>query len=236
MRWTRLAATAAAAAAIATSTVLGLAEGPPAAGDDRPDAVIEVVVETLRPGADPLPLALAVGRAHAQRPGFVHGSAARMAGPAPRLLRIAAWASVADAEAASLAADGSAETLALAAAVESDARLQLHARRLRAHVYDRSPGGHLEVTVFRTTPGTTREQHLARFDAAEADFAEAEGLLGHALYLAPDGRWLHEVRWRSEADFVATGKALLRTAGVGAWIRSLDYGRFSVLRGDRLGG
>lgn len=216
----------------ATAALVGAED---ASSSDATDAVVEVVVETLRAGADPVSAVAAVQRDHAARPGFVAASAARIVGPAPRLLRTVTWASLAAAEDASLAADGSGASQSLASVVDAGLRATLYARRLRVHVYDAAPAGHLEVTIFRTRPGTTREQHLARFDAAETDFAGASGLLGHALYLAPDGQWVHEVRWRSEADFAATGKALMKTTGVGGWIRSLDYGRFSVLRGDRLG-
>ena len=41
-------------------------------------------------------------------------------------------------------------------------------------------------------------------------------------------------RWRSAADNEKTGKALFAMPGVGGWIRSLDFRRFTVLRGDEL--
>ena len=206
------------------------AEGP-AAGSE---AVLEVVIDTLRPGVAPGPLVAATVRADAAQPGYLGRAAATLRGESPRLLRATVWASWAAVEDAALAADGRADAAALDAAVDGAARSTVYARRLRAHAYDATPAGHLEVTVFRTRPGTTRDAHLARFDAAEADFSKASGLFGHELYLAADGRWVHVVRWRSEADFSATGKALMKTSGVGGWIRSLDYGRFTVLRGDRL--
>ena len=90
------------------------------------------------------------------------------------------------------------------------------------------------MTLYRTRVGTTREQNLARLDAAEADFSKAEGLLGHSTWIAPNGLWVHVVHWESEAAFNKTGKALMRTQGVGGWIRSLDFKRFRVWKGDRL--
>lgn len=220
------------AAGVFGVTLRARAEGPAAEGD----AVLEFVVDVVRTGVDPAPLVAATTRADAAQPGFVARGAARGGADGTRLLRATVWASLPAAEAAALAADGRADVVALDAAVDGAARTTLHARRLRAHAYDAAPGAHLEVTVFRTRPGTTREANLAKFDAAEADFSKAAGLLGHELYLAPDGRWVHVVRWRSEADFSTTGKALMKTSGVGGWIRSLDYGRFTVWRGDRLGG
>lgn len=216
-------------------SMLGLARADGPAAPAAPDPVLAVVVDVLAPGADVGPAVQAATAADAQGAGFLGAAAARTVGDAPRLVRTTLWGSLEQAEDAALAADGRADVIALDALTDPARRRVLHARRVRTSAYREAAGGHLEVTLFRTRPGTTRAAHLARFDAAEADFARAEGVLGHALYLAPDGMWVHVVRWRSEADFATTGRALLRTVGVGGWIRSLDYGRFSVLRGDLLG-
>ena len=149
-------------------------------------------------------------------------------------MRATVWSSVGAAEAASLAADGSAHERAMLQVVNAKQRTVRHLRQLRTHTYVKGATGHLEVTLYRTRPGTTREANLARLDAAESDFSKAEGILGHSTWIAPNGRWVHLVRWRSKADFARTGKALMRTKGVGGWIRSLDYKRFSVLKGDPL--
>ncbi len=151
-----------------------------------------------------------------------------------RWLHARIWGSVAHAEAASLAFDGS-EALGDVTEVTDPRRRQVwHFRSLRSHSYSEDAARHLEVVVFRTKPGTTRETNLERFDAGESEFEKGEGLLGHSLWLAPDGRWVHLLRWRSAADYAKTGKALFRTKNVGGWIRSLDFRRFTVLRGDRI--
>ena len=92
--------------------------------------------------------------------------------------------------------------------------------------------GHLELVVHRTKKGTEREANLALYDRAEKDFGQGEGLLGHSLWISPDGQWLHLLRWRSADDFGKTGKSLMGTQGVSGWIRSLDFRRFQVFRGD----
>ncbi len=112
--------------------------------------------------------------------------------------------------------------------------MQRHFRRLRAVTYVEGKTGHLEVTFYRTRAGTTREQNLARFDQAEPDFAKGEGILGHSMWIAPNGLWAHVVHWKSKEAFAQTGKALMKTHGVGGWIRSLDFKRFKVWKGDAL--
>lgn len=106
-------------------------------------------------------------------------------------------------------------------------------RQLRSSTFDpTTPMGHLELVVHRTRKGTTRSKNLALFDSAKEGFAAGEGLLGHSLWISADGQWLHLLRWRSAEDFEKTGKALMRTKGVGSWIRSLDFKRFEMMRGD----
>lgn len=75
---------------------------------------------------------------------------------------------------------------------------------------------HLEVILYRTRVGTTREESLALFDKAEADFAKTAGILGHSMWIAPDGLWTHVVYWESEASFNKSGRALTKTKGVSA--------------------
>lgn len=176
--------------------------------------------------------ASALGAAVEKLPGFVRADMASASGKAGVVVRATVWASVGDAENASLAVDGSAKVAALVESVDAEARTVSHFRRLRESVYSQDPAGHLEVVVFRTKPGTTREANLALFDKAEAEFATGEGLRAHSLWLASDGRWVHLLRWRSAADYETTGKALFAKPGVGGWIRSLDFQRFVVTRGD----
>lgn len=147
-------------------------------------------------------------------------------------LRATVWQSLEAAESASLALDGDAAATAFAAACDANQHAAAHFRELRMHSYSDAACGHLEVVVFRTRPGVTREANLQKFDAAEKEFETGEGLLGHSLWIAPDGRWVHLLRWASAADYAKTGKALFGKPGVGGWIRSLDFQRFTVHRGD----
>lgn len=162
--------------------------------------------------------------------------ATSLGGDTPALLRATVWQSLQGAEAGSLALDGQ-EAALTAAGMDMSRRSIAHFRRVREQVNPsaaNTPTGHLEVVVFRTKPGTTREQNLERYDRGFDDYASAEGLLAHSLWLGPDGRWVHLLHWRSEADFQKTGKALFGKPGVGGWIRSLDFKRFSMVRGDVL--
>ena len=134
------------------------------------------------------------------------------------------WASLAAAEDGGLALDGSELEKALAGLGEPQPARFFRALRLQN--YDRGTAGYTEVVVFRTKPGTTRDDHLALFDAAEAGFSKEEGVRGHALGLSPDGHWVHHVGWKSAEDFARASKALMRDAGVRSWITSLDFGRF----------
>lgn len=147
-------------------------------------------------------------------------------------LRATRWNSVEAAEAAALQLDGDASAKAFAAATVPEQRSAAFFRQLRTQTYQDAPCGHLEVVVFRTRPGVTREANLQKFDAAEAEFAKGDGLLGHSLWLAPDGRWVHLLQWASADAYAKTGKALFGKPGVGGWIRSLDFQRFVVHRGD----
>ena len=149
-----------------------------------------------------------------------------------RSLRATVWHSIEALEDASLALDGQAAAKAYAAAFDVETLAPLCFRLLREQAYADAPCGHLEVVVFRTRPGVTREDNLKRFDAAEAEFRTGEGLLGHALGIAPDGRWVHVLHWASAEAYAKTGKALFGKPGVGGWIRSLDFQRFEVSRGD----
>ncbi|MFO1031573.1 MAG: hypothetical protein U1F60_10865 [Planctomycetota bacterium] len=150
-------------------------------------------------------------------------------------VRATVWRSIDALEDASLALDGQDAAKAYAAAFDGDSRPPLCFRLLREQSYAEAPCGHLEVVVFRTRPGVTREANLKKFDAAEAEFRAGEGLLGHALGIAPDGRWVHVLHWASAEAYTKTGKALFGKPGVGGWIRSLDFQRFEVSRGDVAG-
>ncbi|MDJ0973169.1 MAG: hypothetical protein QNJ98_01750 [Planctomycetota bacterium] len=224
-------------ALVLTLLVAGSKEGV-AKDEASTDPVLEVVIDTA-PSAHHRPTLrqrmLASCEAAQKRPGFRRADAALVPGSPVRLLRATEWASVADLEAASLAGDGSAAEKGLLAAVLPQYRKVRYFRQLREHRYSDGNPGLFEVTIYRTKPGTTREANLARFDAAEADFAKGEGILGHSMWIAPSGHWAHVVHWRSEADFKKTGKALMRSKGVGGWIRSLDFQRFTVWKGPALG-
>lgn len=147
-------------------------------------------------------------------------------------LRATRWNSVEAAEAAALQLDGDATAKAFEGATTPEPHSAAHFRQLRTQTYQDAPCGHIEVVVFRTRPGVTRDANLQKFDAAEADFAQGKGLLGHSLWLAPDGHWVHLLQWASADDYAKTGKALFAKPGVGGWIRSLDFQRFVVHRGD----
>ena len=114
-----------------------------------------------------------------------------------------------------------------------ESRSRLAFRRVRHSVVDAdAPVGHVELVIHRTKPGTARRDNLRLFDATEPAFQSSEGLIGHSLWISSEGIWLHEVRWRSAAAFDAGSKALMQSAEVRSWIRSLDFERFVVSRGD----
>ena len=167
-------------------------------------------------------------------PGLVRTDVATVKGTPQRILRATVWDSVRATEAASLACDGHARQKMLDDTTVKAQRQRRFFRRLRSVTYKTAMTGHLEVTFYRTRAGTSRAQNLQRFDAAEPDFAKGPGILGHSMWIAPDGLWAHVVHWESEAAFATTGKALMRTKGVGGWIRSLDFKRFKVWKGDTL--
>lgn len=59
--------------------------------------------------------------------------------------------------------------------------------------------------------------------------------LSEPFGIAPDGRWVHVLHCESSEAYAKTGKALFGKPGVGGWIRSLDFQRFEVSRGDDAG-
>lgn len=144
-------------------------------------------------------------------------------------IRATVWNSVEYAEAASLAMD-------TGTSGGNPLKSRSYFRLLRESTLMEGQVGHVEVVVFRTKPGVTREANVELFDKGESEYAALGkgdgGLLAHSLWIAPDGRWVHLLYWRSEADYVKTGKALFAKPGVGGWIRSLDFKRFVVYRGD----
>ena len=142
------------------------------------------------------------------------------------------WPSVQMVESASLALDGS--DVATMMAGFGETKSTTYFRRLRERSYSKAEAGHIEAVVFRTKAGVTKKANIELFDKAEKGFAEGKGLLGHSLWIAPDGSWLHLLRWKSAAAYQATGKALMRNAGVRGWITSLDFKRFTVMQGDTL--
>lgn len=165
--------------------------------------------------------------------GFVATHATAMAadprGGSAAAIRATVWNSVEDAEAASLAMDTGTPGA-------NPLKSRSYFRLLRETTLTEGQAGHVEAVVFRTKPGVTREANVELFDKGESEYAELGkgegGLLAHSLWIAPDGRWVHLLYWRSEADYVKTGKALFGKPGVGGWIRSLDFKRFVVYRGD----
>lgn len=220
-------------AVLVAVVALALAPATPfvASAQDAPqDHWLEVVVEQPRAEADaPVEAARRIlGRLtrHDEARAFLD------AGGSGSLVRARIWSSIEAVEDSALALDGSPAEGAFDRISDASTRSARLFRRLRGTTYGDAHGGHLELVVFRTRPGTSRASHLELFDAAEPDFAEADGILGHSLWLSADGRWLHLVRWRSAEDFARTGKALMGTKGVGGWIRSLDFKRFTVFRGD----
>ena len=142
------------------------------------------------------------------------------------------WSSIEGAEAAALALDGKPAMKALDELGTTKSRRFF--RRIRSHRYSDGPVGHVEAVIFRTKPGTTRESNAALFDGGEGGFSKGEGLLGHSLWLSPDGTWVHLLLWRSGDDYAKTAKAFMKVPGVLKWIRSLDYKRFTVTNGDVL--
>lgn len=149
-----------------------------------------------------------------------------------KTVRATVWTSIEAAEAASLVLDTSEERKTFTGSADVNREGRLHFRQLREHVYSDAKCGHLEVVVFRTKAAVTREANVARFDEAESEFEKGKGLIAHSLWIAPDGRWAHVLKWENEAAFTQTGKALFMQPKVGGFIRSLDFKRFVVTRGD----
>lgn len=220
---------------LASALIAGLPAHPVVADGADGGPMLEVVIDEITAPADVAAAAKAVATHAKGLPGFVRTDAARVPGQPERLLRATVWDSVRSTEAASLACDGHAGQKALDAATAPQRRQRRFFRRLRSEQYRKELTGHLEVTLYRTRVGTTRGQNLERFDAAEADFEKGPGILGHSMWIAPDGLWAHVVHWESQEAFAKTGKALMRTKGVGGWIRTLDFKRFKVWKGDALG-
>lgn len=208
-----------------------------AAGTESSDAalparLIEIAVVTPADDAKADSLAAAAAGLRGLRKaqsGFVSSEAARTAQGA--ILEVTVWGDLRQAEAANLAAAGTKEGGDFKAAAGGGAQTTFF-RELRSHRYAGATAEHLEVVVFRTKAGVTREQHLAAFDAAEADFASSGGLAGHDLGIAPDGRWVHVVYWKSSAAFDTVGKGLMKQPGIAGWFKTLDYRQFSMQRGD----
>lgn len=217
-------------------TLAGFATAPTPSPAPRVDTpVLEFVLDVRAAGADAknaAKAAQALDQAIAGCDGHVASWRASSIEAATVTMRATLWQSVEAAEAASLALDGQEAAKAFAGTVTPAQRSTAHFRQLRRQSYQDAPCGHLEVVVFRTRPGVTREANLQKFDAAEAEFAKGDGLLGHSLWLAPDGRWVHLLQWQSAEAYAKTGKALFAKPGVGGWIRSLDFQRFVVHRGD----
>lgn len=140
------------------------------------------------------------------------------------------WPSLKAAEDGGLTYDGS-EVKGRLRALASG-RQAVWFRKLRGSGREEAEGGHLEVVLFRTPAGMTREAHLKLFDEADALFVKAEDCLAHSLWIAPDGTWLHLVRWTSAEAFARGSRALMREGGVRRWISSLDFRRFDQRHGD----
>ena len=221
-------------AALACLALVSLPLSRGARAEDKPSAepMLEVVIHAIRNNEAADAAVRGLQKHLATLPGFVRSDAARTNDSTAHILRATVWGSVRATEAAALACDGHAAVAAFAAATAPAQRRFF--RQLRSVRYRDAPTGDLEVTLFRTRVGTTRGQNLARFDAAEPDFAKGPGIVGHSMWIAPDGMWAHVVHWESEAAFAKTGKALMRTKGVGGWIRSLDFKRFKVWKGDTI--
>lgn len=220
------------------STPAASAPASPAAQGSQ-GKVLEVVIDPVAASEGAAGLEKTAASAAAQRdaaakqPGCQNTQAAMIAadarGGSAAAVRTSVWSTVQDAEAASLAMDDPASGA-------SKQRSASYFRLLKETKLGDGPIGHLEVVVFRTKPGVTREANLALFEKGDSDYAQVGagegGLLAHSLWIAPDGRWVHLLYWRSEADYQRTGKALFARPGVGGWIRSLDFKRFTVYRGD----
>jgi hypothetical protein len=202
----------------------------------RADApVLDFAVDYLMNGAKPENLVTAcagVDRLLAARAGHEWTLRLDDVDEPGKTARATVWKSIEDAEEASLTLEGSPERKTFTGSADVNREGRLHFRQLREHVYSNDKCGHLEVVVFRTKPTVTREANVAKFDAAESEFEKGKGLRAHSLWIAPDGRWVHLLKWEDAAAFAQTGKALFMQPGVGGWIRSLDFKRFVVTRGD----
>lgn len=230
--------TAAARSASLATTPLGPRQETVQSTTDATRRVLEVSVNAVT-SKDADALDKATASAIAQRDaaitqaGCIHSTVTAIAadarGSSPAVVCATVWKTIEDAESASLAADTGTPT----------ANNNSYFRLLRDAKIREGATGHVEVVIFRTKPGVTREANLALFDKGEAHYVELGkgdgGLLGHSLWLSPDGRWVHLLFWRSEADYQRTGKALFGKPAVGGWIRSLDFKRFTVYRGDIAG-
>lgn len=203
----------------------------PAVAHEQSDSWLEMSIDELSDGIAPSKYSEAVSTIFGPMSGHESTRAFKFS-EGKKMVRATIWASARAVEDSALALDGTESGRALDVLADPDRRDRRLFRRLRSESYGSGEIGHLELVVFRTKSGKTREDNLQRFDQAEKDFSKGEGLLGHSLWISADGHWLHLLHWRSEADYAKTGKALMGTKGVGGWIRSLDFRRFTVYRGD----
>jgi len=209
---------------------------------DASRAADPVLVLTFAPVKSGVPLkeirstTRSLHAALSSQPGFVSAESLLLPGEEGRghqLVRAVVWQSVEDAESAALAIDGLPDLIGVLART-GPGRTTTY-RQLRAAGATSTPatkGGFLELTRYRTKSGARRSENLARFDAAQPAFVESPGVLGDSTWISPTGQWLHLVRWRSAADFGTAAKALMKNPKVFGWIRSLDYKRFTVTKGN----
>ena len=198
--------------------------------------VLELQFDTVADNADPAVVKKTLGAfldAEKKREGCDRNDATWLP-DSRRILRATIWTKREDAEAASLARDGGDATKAWDKLCDRRQRSVMHMRVVREMEHEQKDGGYLEVVVFRTKPGVTREQNEKLFAATIEPFQKVEGLLAHGLWLAPDGRWVHLLHWREGADYTKGGKAAMGMAPIRNWIRSLDFKRFEVFKGDTL--
>ncbi len=152
------------------------------------------------------------------------------------LIEAVVWGSLEHAEDASLVLASSPEALPLLSRVDYSTVSIIHPRVLRSPRYATTTPAHLEAVVFRAKPGTTRRAFLEAFDKAEPHFHTTPGLLSHELALAPDGQWVHLVRWADAPSHDAAAKSLPSKPDVGVWFSMIDGPQITLTRGDILPG
>ncbi|MFN9929505.1 MAG: antibiotic biosynthesis monooxygenase family protein [bacterium] len=163
-------------------------------------------------------------------PGFEQRQIARSADGL--LIDAVVWESLEQAEDASLVFMSSPEALSLLSRVDFSTVSIIHPRVLRSLRYATTPPAHLEAVVFRAKPGTTRRAFLDAFDNAEPHFRATPGLLSHELALAPDGQWVHLVRWTDALSHDAAAKSLPSKPDVGVWFSMINGPQMTLTRGD----